>query len=75
MYSLTCELTKTIDRNAVIRNVVRSKPQGIAEAMFKSGADSGRSAAEEKCAANGSRHDREVNGFGLGSSVGRARPW
>ena len=33
------------------------KPQGIADAMFMSGAVSGTSAAEEKCAANGSRHD------------------
>jgi hypothetical protein len=57
MYSLACELTKTIDRNAVIRNVVRNKPQGIADAMFMSGAVSGTSAAEEKCAANGSRHE------------------
>ena len=46
--------------------------------MFMSGAIGGTRAAKEKCAANDkqrSRHEGEVNGFGLGSSVGRARPW
>jgi hypothetical protein len=54
MYSLACELIKIIDRRAVIRSVVRNKPQGIADAMFISGAIGGTSAAEEKCVANDS---------------------
>ena len=53
--------------------MVRKKPQGIAEAMFMSGAIGGTRAAEEKCAANDM--GTKENGFGLGSSVGRARPW
>ena len=38
MFLLARELTKVIDRSSVIRNVVRNKPQGIADAMFISGA-------------------------------------
>ena len=52
MFLLACELTKVIDRGSVIRYVVRNKPQGIADAMFMSGAVRGISAAKEKCAAN-----------------------
>jgi hypothetical protein len=37
--------------------VVRNKPQGIADAMFISGAIGGTSAAEEKCVANDSRRE------------------
>jgi hypothetical protein len=63
MFSLACELTEIIDRIAVIRWFV-IKPQGIADAMFISGAIAGTSAAEEKCVANDSRR----------AGSGRVRP-
>src|SRR2546428_423944 len=53
-------------------------------AMFESGPIRGESTAQEKCAAKGSLSPQEKigasvrrrrNAFGLGSSVGRARPW
>jgi hypothetical protein len=55
------------------------------EAMFERGPDRGNGAAKEKCAAKMELmtvRDLAVgakflgrHGFGLGSSVGRARPW
>jgi hypothetical protein len=38
--------------------VIRNKPQGIADAMFISGAIGGTSAAQEKCVANNRRRGR-----------------
>jgi hypothetical protein len=46
------------------------------EAMFDSGLNCDGNAAKAKCAAKPVVWSSTVgNGFGLGSSVGRARPW